>query len=278
MILDTQTPQSSPKSPTMEHELEMYRAKNRLIRDFSYEFRTLISCFNYVYLLLKTPLTPEQQQYVEIMKRTKEIFVPFMNDVFDFITKDIEGKQIEYWPLDIREILNSLASGTQYITREDHLTVSITVDPDVPQFVLSDAQLFRKLLSYQLKNALLYGTVVQISVSAVPSATEQQTTSGLYRFRFCVQNPEKMIPSDTIQFLQQFFAQHDQLIYPSERHRICEDPWNLTMLKILSEQLGGIPEVENDHAQRHVQFCWTIQLREYTEETKTSEEECDCAS
>lgn len=142
-------------------ELEQAQAFNDgrtdLLAQVSHELRSpLHGVVGLTGLLLDTPLSEEQQEYTQLIRRSSELMVSIANDLIDFTRSEagrlkLDAIRFEWAPLlqDVITIAAQRASGK-------HLEVILQMDPSTPAASIGDPTRVRQVLLNLLDNAVKF--------------------------------------------------------------------------------------------------------------------------
>ncbi|GJP44913.1 hypothetical protein CLOM_g4313 [Closterium sp. NIES-68] len=131
------------------------KAKGTFLTTMSHELRTpLNGVIGMLNLLLETPLTITQLDYVDTARTSGRALLELINDILDLSKIEAQKMQLEHVPMDVRSELDTVL--TMFVERfqaKPHLEVAAYVDPLVPAAVLGDSLRFRQVLINLLSNA-----------------------------------------------------------------------------------------------------------------------------
>jgi signal transduction histidine kinase/ActR/RegA family two-component response regulator/HPt (histidine-containing phosphotransfer) domain-containing protein len=147
-------------------------AKSAFLATMSHEVRTPMSgVLGISELLLETPLTADQRDYVQTILSSGKSLLAISNDILD-ISKIEAGKlELEAVPLDPIRVVREVAALFGPRASAKGLTIHIDAAPDVPGDVIGDPGRLRQVLSNLLGNSLKFtamgGIRIAVSVAEV---------------------------------------------------------------------------------------------------------------
>lgn len=144
---------------------EASQAKTEFLAKMSHEFRTpLNSMIGYLYLLEKSPMTREQEEYCQSMKISLEGLLDLINQVLD-LSKIESGQMVfEYREINIRTIIKEVCVVMRQTAEEKGLKLHITIGEEIPEMVLGDAFRLKQVFMNLIGNAIKFSSQGQILV------------------------------------------------------------------------------------------------------------------
>ena len=143
------------------------RAKGVFLATMSHEVRTpLNGMVGFTNLLLDTPLSSEQREYVQTIRTSSEALVQLTGDLMDYTRIESGGLQLDATPCDIRASIENVLDILAGRAAEGRLELLHEVDPDVPALVTIDAGRLRQVLVNLVGNAIKFTPRGEVSVSA----------------------------------------------------------------------------------------------------------------
>ncbi len=131
----------------------------------SHEIRTPMNAMTgMTELLLDTPLTREQREYIEIMRDSSQVLLTLINDILDF-SKIEAGKlaleTIEFSPLEIAESACEIFASS---ARQKNLDLVLYVSPQIPSTARGDPVRLRQILTNLISNAIKFTNTGEVEV------------------------------------------------------------------------------------------------------------------
>ena len=179
------------------------QVKSQFIANMSHEFRTpLNAVMGFSQLLLQDRrITPDQYSSLKVIYRNGEHLLSLVNEVITL--SKIEAGQLTYNPKDVN--LHHLCGGVKDLfslqAGSKDIQLQINLDPDVPQYVRTDAKKLRQVLINLLGNALKFTKrgSVQCQVHWHPASSK----TAAHQLAFTVQDTG---PGSPAHLLPQLFA------------------------------------------------------------------------
>ncbi len=136
---------------------EATQFKSRFLANVSHEIRTPVSAIlGMCYLALKTELNPKQRQYMQIVLQSSEHLSKLLNQVLDFSKVEARMLTLDKDTFSLKQVLEQVHAQHATQAQDKNLTLTLSVDADVPQLLEGDALRLREILSNYLSNAIKF--------------------------------------------------------------------------------------------------------------------------
>jgi len=231
-------------------------AKSEFLASMSHEIRTPMNAIiGMADLLWETPLTQEQQQYVEVFRSAGETLLNLINDILDLSKVEAGQITLERIELDLAEIVEKVCEVMALKAHQKGLELACRIMPGVPTHLLGDTVRLRQILTNLVGNSIKFterGEVV-VEVTLAQEAQCPKDPAVPCPITFSIKDTGIGISPEKLEVIFEKFTQADT----STTRKYGGSGLGLAISKHLVELMGGELQVRSQVGQGST-FGFTI--------------------
>jgi two-component system sensor histidine kinase/response regulator len=233
-------------------------AKGEFVANMSHEIRTpLNAIIGFSELVLKTALSPKQDDYIQKIHASGRSLLRIINDILDFSKIEAGRLEIEQTDFSLDEVLTNITTVSLQKARNKRLEVLFNLAPEIPRRLIGDPQRLGQVLINLLGNAVKFTErgEVELTVDLVERSRDE------VKLRFAVRDTGIGMSREQRVKLFHPFTQADG----STTRRFGGTGLGLSISKRLVELMGGEIFVESEPG-RGSTFSFTARVRQAPDE------------
>ncbi|MEP7108527.1 MAG: ATP-binding protein, partial [Ferruginibacter sp.] len=214
------------------------RSKQQFLSNMSHEIRTpMNSIIGFTKVLLRTPLTDKQKEYLNAIKISGDVLIVLINDILDLAKVDAGKMNFEKIPFKLADTVSSMLHLFEIKLREKNIELVKDYDPLIPEVLSGDPVRLHQVILNLMSNAVKFTGKGKITMGVRMLKEDEEKVE----IEFSIADTGIGIPQDKISLIFDNFEQAHM-----DKTRVFGGTGlGLSIVKKLLEAQGGTIQVKS---------------------------------
>ena len=167
--------------------VQLTRYKSEFLANMSHELRTPLNSILILSDQLRGnregTLTSKQLFHADIIHRAGQDLLTLINDILDLAKVEAGKMTLRKSPCNLPELLNELRDAMKPVAESKGLKLSLNLNEDLPNEILTDSARLAQILRNLLSNAIKFTEIGQVSLTVLRAIRSQHDNSDSIEFR-----------------------------------------------------------------------------------------------
>ena len=153
------------------------QAKSTFLANMSHEIRTPMNgIIGFLELLSDTEMTVQQRSYLKHVQNASKNLMSILNDILDLSKIESNKMALESIPFDIRITMESVIAMFSQQAYMKGLDLNMTMDKNIPQFVVGDPTRLHQVLANLLSNGIKFTSKGEVNLRVKAEKKSESNT------------------------------------------------------------------------------------------------------